>query len=98
MPLLPRQVAAIEVLSWLLSDEPEVFATGRTEVLCHAFIQKAIREGRAVRPFDHHMPWVHEFHSHVNFPIRLRAIMLRDYKDWDMVWNESRQSFTVHKK
>lgn len=54
MPYLTElQAAYLPAIEWLISDAGGDRATGRSTLLCHALIRRAIKTGRPVRIFDH---------------------------------------------
>jgi hypothetical protein len=91
--LLPKQVAALPILDWLLSDDADVRATGRTEVLCHAFIRKAIKSGAAVKPFDHAHPGNLAFERHLQD--RIVHLLRTDYPNHLYMWNAIDRTISV---
>ena len=93
--LTPIQELTLPAIEWLIGGP---IGSGKTEILCHAFIRQAIRTGDWVRPFDHDAPWEYAAHCRVNFPQRIRHIVELYYPEWVMTWRVSTNSFKLERE
>lgn len=98
MELTEVQKMALPILEWLFDPRIKVGGVGRTTLMAHYFIQRAIKTGEPVRPFDHHHPYEYSHNAHSIFPVIKQMATSDDYKEYDFIWYMSSGSFTMKRK
>lgn len=96
--LTPRQLEALPHIEWLFNDNRDMSRVGRTTLMAYYFINKAIRTGELVKPFDHDMPYSFEYNARSVIPV-IKTMFQQYYSEkYQILWEHSTSRFQIKER